>query len=129
MNENARNKGIVFPDHTVELKSSTKTYSELNKKYKAVLKAFKKKEINEGDLIEWKDTLKRHVEDILYQVGDLSVCVSELQEPLRMEYYSKFKPALAETLFNEEFDAAVMPYDTLKNRCFQLIGKIIGVKL
>ena len=122
-------KGIEFPDHTVELRSATKMYGELNKKYKAVLKSFKKKEINKEDLIEWKDTLKRHVEDVLYQVGDLSICVSELQEPLRMEYYSKFKPALAETLFNEEFDAAVVPYDVLKNRCFQLIGKIIGVRL
>ena len=129
MNENTRNIGIVFPDHEAELRSSTKTYSELNKKYKAVLKAFKDKQINEEDLIEWKDTLKRHVEDVLYQVGELSMCVSEHQEPLRMEYYSKFKPALAETLFNEEFDAAVLPYDNLKNRCFQLIGKIIGVKL
>ena len=129
MNENVLSKGISFPDHTIELISSTKTYGELNKKHKAVLKAFKDKQINEEDLIEWKDTLKRHVEDVLYQVGELSMCVSELQEPLRIEYYSKFKPALAETLFNEEFEAAVIPYDTLKNRCFQLIGKIIGVRL
>lgn len=129
MSENVQNKGITFPDHTIELRSSTKTYTELNKKYKAVLKAFKDNDINEEDLSEWKDTLKRHIEDVLYQVGELSMCVSELQEPLRMEYYGKFKPALAETLFNEEFDTAVLPYDTLKNRCFQLIGKIIGVKL
>lgn len=129
MNENVLSKGITFPDHETELRSSTKTYGELNKKYKTVLKAFNKKEINEEDLIDWKNTLKRHVEDVIYQVGELSMCVSELQEPLKMEYYSKFKPALAEVLFNEEFEAAVLPYDTLKNRCFQLIGKIIGVEL
>jgi hypothetical protein len=55
--------------------------------------------------------------------------VSALQEPLKEYYYKTLKPALAETMFNKEFDEWVEPYDALKNKCFQLMGKIIGEEL
>lgn len=128
VNYDSNGKPIV-PDNEEELSSSTRLFERLNKKYKIVLKAFKNGEITEHDLDLWKANIKIQVEDVLYQVGKLSLDVSVLQEPLKEYYYKKLKPAMAETMFNKDFDKWVEPYDTLKNRCFQLMGKIIGEEL
>ena len=119
----------VMPDHEPELRSSTKLFGYLNKKYKVVIKAHKKGDLTDDDLGAWVESLKHQVEDILYQVGELSLCVRELKEPLRMYYFDNFKPAIAETMFEKEYDEAELPYDVIKNRCFQLVGKMIGEEL
>lgn len=119
----------IVPDNSEELASSARIFQRLNKKYKDVLKAHKKNEISEQDLDLWKASIKTQVEDVLYQIGTLSIDVSVLQEPLKDYYYKTMKPAMAETMFNKDFDAWVEPYDNLKNKCFQLMGKIVGEEL
>lgn len=119
----------IMPDHEEELRANNKTFGHLNKKYKDVLKAHKDGDIDDDDLDEWKASLKHQVEDIIYQVGELSLVVRELKEPLRDYFIKNFKPAIADTMFNKEYDEAEEPYDVIKNRCFQLIGKIIGEDL
>lgn len=119
----------IFPDYDEELASSNRLFERLNVKYRDVLKAHKKGDVTDQDLDMWKASIKNQVEDILYQVGKLSMDVSELQEELENYYYTKFKPAMAETMFRKEFDELVEPYDTIKNRCFLLMGKILGEEL
>jgi hypothetical protein len=127
------NNKITFeiPDHSIELMSSEKTFKELNKKYKAVLKLYNNNEINDDELEDWKLILKKRLEEVLYLVGELSRPVSDLRESLEQRYYSRYKgtPATAERLYNLHFNEIVLPYDTLKNRCYQLMGKMIGVDL
>lgn len=118
----------LMPNHEIELRTSTKLFVRLSKKYRTVLKARKDNQINDNDVVEWKSNLKRQIENILYQVGELSMCVREIKNPLREHYISNYKPAIADTMFIKEYDELELPYDKLKNKCFQLIGKLISTK-
>jgi hypothetical protein len=119
----------IVPDNKEEITSSNRLFERLSKRHKDVLKAYKCKEMCEQDLDMWKAMIKTQVEDVLYQVGKLSLEISILQEPLKNYYYKTLKPAMGDTMFKKEFDEWTEPYDTLKNKCFQLMGKIIGEEL
>jgi hypothetical protein len=66
------------------------------------------------------------VDNILSAIGDMSMTRFNAMNDLEEEYLKKYiqSPALGKTLFLKEYNKLHVPYDKLKNKCFDLLSKL-----
>lgn len=71
------------------------------------------------------------VDGILCIIADLSMSRFEIRDMLEEAYSKQYvkSPALGKKLFIKEYEELHEPYDKIKNKCFDLLGKLQGTAI
>jgi hypothetical protein len=121
--ENLLFSEIIVPDHKKQLAVANKTLDIIQQTFRriAINCEFK---TSDGGIIHdnmYDDTIK-----ILLYVADLSLPIFNLMDKIERKHYTMNKDNhnLARKLFLEEYRALHVKYDTIKNRCYQILSDI-----
>ena len=113
-----------LPNHTNEL---NKLNNILHKDIEPrIHKLFVKFSINQKVDDKDYDDIVDAIQNVLYQVGELSLPFFAIRNQLEEDYFKIYKhsPKLAKKLWQDEYANLHKPYNKIKNKCFDYLDTL-----